>query len=305
PYYIADRSSQQRSLVFRRDQAYDFLRSQIPGRDGLVTIRIRELPRFEKSGHSTCLKDGSVLIEVIPGTFDSLIRMHLVPGTYLTDRRGQVIQSTIRSYDKCCRIKADTMEFIEATEAGLTSELCQDYIREIARITTYMADKLTEPRLEWTISDNELILFDLSFERQPLSLSEGNITILSRGDFQGSVFLMPDISILTSVCSLHTVSVVPDTAFYEARNSATVRDFLNELKRTGGKPVVVAKQPLTELALITDSVSAFIFEEGSLLCHLGIILREKGIPAVFLNRALSVLHNGTKVICLNGELQVL
>ncbi|MBU7016065.1 MAG: hypothetical protein HXS44_01045, partial [Theionarchaea archaeon] len=51
------------------------------------------------------------------------------------------------------------------------------------------------------------------------------------------------------------------------------------LSRTNQKYVFVAQKPFSEFVDILQAADGFIFNEGSMLCHLAILLREKGIPA--------------------------
>jgi rifampicin phosphotransferase len=304
-YLILDRSIEERSMIIKRDELYAFLKLQLPSSDGLITIRIRELPSFDMSGHSTVLEDGKILIEVIPGTFNSLFMMHLVPGIYIIDTSGRIINSVIKSYSRCSRIDSATLQFIEPEESNLTSELSSELISQICTITNKVNKYIKEARLEWTIENNELFLFDFSVEHQPLNLSSNNTTILSKGNFEGTTFLLEDTNKLRSICNIHTISVLPDSDFYKVQNSNEVQELIAVFNRNSDKPVIVAKQPIAELALIAKYARAFIFEEGSILCHLGIILRELGIPAIFMEGALSKLNNNNKILCVDGKISIL
>lgn len=304
-FLILDRSENERSIIIRNDEAYSFLRAQQPSNNGLITIRVRELPCFDMSGHSACLEDGKILIESIPGTFNSIFKMHLVPGNYIIDEDDNIISSKVQLYNKCSRIDTKTLQFVESFEHGLSSELPKNLIKQISWITRIMGKYVNEARLEWTMENGDLFLFDFSVEKQSLSIFENSENILSKGNFQGMVFILNDTSILESICTVHTVSVLPDSNFYETQNSRVVQDLISELKQVSEKPIVVARQPLSELALIANSVTAFIFEEGSVLCHLGIILREMGVPAVFMNEALTKLKDKSQIVCINGNIKIL
>ena len=52
-----------------------------------------------------------------------------------------------------------------------------------------------------------------------------------------------------------------------------------DLSRINNKYVFVAEKPFSEFVDILQVADGFIFNEGSMLCHLAILLREKGIPA--------------------------
>jgi phosphoenolpyruvate-protein kinase (PTS system EI component) len=59
------------------------------------------------------------------------------------------------------------------------------------------------------------------------------------------------------------------------------------------KPIiVVAEYPSIGLASIIQYVHGFVFERCPLLCHLAIILRERGIPAIVVANARSRISTG-------------
>ncbi|ONI89733.1 hypothetical protein ALI22I_14675 [Saccharothrix sp. ALI-22-I] len=65
-------------------------------------------------------------------------------------------------------------------------------------------------------------------------------------------------------------------------------------------PVVVVDRPFAILAVLIGSVAGFVFRgPASMLCHLSIVLREHGVPAVSVpdfeveqGRVLNLLGNG-------------
>jgi phosphoenolpyruvate-protein kinase (PTS system EI component) len=63
----------------------------------------------------------------------------------------------------------------------------------------------------------------------------------------------------------------------------------------------VAEYPKRTLAVLLDDVAGFVFERGSILCHLAIILRERGVPAVILEDAREQLCQATQVYIDNSQ----
>jgi len=304
PYLVIDRSPKQRTIFIKKNDLLHTLKMLTVGEDGLITVRIRELPSFDLSGFSSCLPDGRVLVEAFPGAFTGVYKYDIIPSTYTLDKNGIMIDSTIKSYNKCCKLNNSSLQFTEFYGKGLSAELTKEKLNEIVKMTQIMTEKLKEPRLEWTISDKNLFLVDMSLEHHPLSVLEDDTRILSNGNFQGKAVKFSDISILKSVCSTHTISVVPEPQFFVARDSIKENVMLSNKINANETPVIITKQPVTELALIMDSVAGFIFEEGSLLCHLGIILREAGIPAIFMENALSILDDGANILCIDGKVNI-
>ena len=304
PYLVIDRSAEQRTLFLRKEDLLDVLKSFEPSEDGVLTVRIRELADFQISGFSSCLPDGRILVESFPGAFTGVYKYDVIPSNYILNMKGDILGSNIRNYDKCCRLNETNCKFKEFYEEGLSAEINKDVLDEIVRMSIIMTKELVEPRLEWTFSKNEVFLVDLSLEHQPLTIVDENTRVLSNGNFQGEVVKFPDVSVLKSVCSTHTISVVPEPQFFAARDYIKKSEHMSNIVKANKKVVVVAKQPVTELALIMDSVAGFIFEEGSLLCHLGIILREAHIPAVFLDNALLAIEDGANLMCFDGKVKI-
>lgn len=62
-------------------------------------------------------------------------------------------------------------------------------------------------------------------------------------------------------------------------NEKSVRDIVTELSETGRRYVFLAEKPYSEFVDLLPFADGFIFDEGSMLCHLAVLLREKEIPA--------------------------
>ncbi len=62
-------------------------------------------------------------------------------------------------------------------------------------------------------------------------------------------------------------------------DKASLPDIVEKISKTNQKYVFLAEKPYSEFVDILTFAQGFIFNEGSMLCHLAILLREKGIPA--------------------------
>ena len=73
---------------------------------------------------------------------------------------------------------------------------------------------------------------------------------------------------------------------------------------TGQRPVVVVDRPFAILAVLIGSVAGFVFRrQASMLCHLSILLREHGVPAVAVP-GFDVESGRTLSLPGNGEIRV-
>jgi len=80
----------------------------------------------------------------------------------------------------------------------------------------------------------------------------------------------------------HTVRVVsPGTVKGTLKrvDRTSIPDVVSTLSETNQKYVFLAEKPYSEFVDLLKFAKGFIFNEGSMLCHLAIVLREKGIPA--------------------------
>ncbi len=302
---VVDRADDKRTIFVDRNDLYKFLINQNEyNNDKIITVKLRELPEYSDktfSGFSTMIGNDQILIEFIPGAFSGIYKYHIVPSYMVVDMHGNIISYNLNYFSEVCVFDNKHLEFVRKDIPKIKPELSDFIINEVIRISKSMADRFKEPRLEWTISNNKIILCDLSFEKKPFFIEDNNMNKLSNGDIIGTVFKLEDLNVLIDLCELHTVSVVPEEQFYRTQMRSSIKEIVNSFK-IYENPIIVCKQPITELALIMDDVKGFIFEEGSFLCHLGIMLREKNIPAIFMNQALNKLENGKDIMFVDGRL---
>lgn len=303
-FIILDRSVTRRTIFVPHDELLFYLKNEKEYKNDFVTVRLRELPKFEISGFSSFVDDKKLLIEYVPGAFSGIYEYELVPSQYLVDSNNNVLQKKIHTYEERCEFDSADKKFLLRSSRETAIELKGKHISEIRRITKIMSEKYGEPRIEWTIIGEKVVLFDISIERNPICNVGAEHRVLSNGDFEGKVFKVGDIKKIKSICDVHTISVDFEQSYYEAKETELVKNYIDEIKAIGNKVVVVAKQPRTELALLKDNVAAFVFEEGSVLCHLGIILRESGIPAIFVENACGILNNRDEVCFMDNEMRI-
>jgi phosphoenolpyruvate-protein kinase (PTS system EI component) len=70
------------------------------------------------------------------------------------------------------------------------------------------------------------------------------------------------------------------------------------LEAMDGPAIVIASHPYAVLSTLIGHVAGFIFEHGSALCHLGILLREARVPA-----AVAAVPPVGRVLVVDGEIQ--
>jgi rifampicin phosphotransferase len=134
-------------------------------------------------------------------------------------------------------------------------------------------------QVEWVVASGQLYPIDFSPLKAQASLQIGGTgVILSRGYAEGPTLVIrasEELNILSvaPVVSLNEVPMAEDLG-------PTFSSLLASIKALQQPPIIVAARPYAALAALIPHAAGFVFERGSLLCHLAILLRERGLPAV-------------------------
>lgn len=146
--------------------------------------------------------------------------------------------------------------------------------------TTREHARLLHPRaaLEWVVSDGTLYFVDYSAPAsQAASPGLADTRLLSPGRARGRVQQLDIDDILTESSIAPIISIAQPVP---AEQEAVLLQQLQERLALTGEPVIVAvARPIAVLSMLIGLVAGFLFEEGALLSHLGILLREAGVPA--------------------------
>ena len=119
-------------------------------------------------------------------------------------------------------------------------------------------------------------------------------TLISVGVRPGTVVDLRDHDDL-----LERLSVGPAVSINKSSDvadSSLLGRLHERIAESGDRPVVRATYPYAVLSVILDEVGAFIFDRGSALCHLAILLREARVPAVVTDA-----ETTPQVTIINGE----
>lgn len=198
-------------------------------------------------------------------------------------------------------VAADGSVYVEASEEGLlalnrgfgvahpitadalTALVGSEQARALANTTSEHARRL-HPRaaLEWVVDEGRLFFVDYSAPAaEPLSPGgAGALTgarVLSAGVASGRVQHLSIDEILTESSIAPIISIAQPVS---AENEALLLSQLHQRLSLDGTSVILAvSRPIAVLSMLIGAVDGFLFEEGALLCHLGILLREAGVPA--------------------------
>ncbi|MEO9237629.1 MAG: PEP/pyruvate-binding domain-containing protein, partial [Jatrophihabitantaceae bacterium] len=247
---VVDASPTERQYIIERAELADTIGS-ITTPDTEAAFLCREYIKGEVAVLSTVAADGSVYVEA---SDEGLLALN-------------------RGFGSAQPISADRLR---AMVGDQQAQALADTTREHAR--------RLHPRaiLEWVISGSTLFFVDYSAPAgstqqagEPARLSSSRV--LSAGLASGRVQHLGIDEVLTESSIAPIISIAqPVSAGDEAALLGQLHD---RLRLDGGKVIVAAARPIAVLSMLIGLVDGFLFEEGALLSHLGILLRESGVPA--------------------------
>lgn len=152
--------------------------------------------------------------------------------------------------------------------------------RVVAQVTAAAQARFGQIQLEWVRSGDRLYLIDFSPVTDSVSTSAmaSGGTVISMGSASGPVLTVNDADGIVDVSIGPAISL---TGIADAEHvSVSLEPLMAALAQFSEPPIVVASRPYAALAPLLPHVAGFIFERGSLLCHLAILLRERRLPAI-------------------------
>ena len=280
-------------IVIDKNKIIYFLKSYDKAGNRIVSIR--EIPINQISMISTCIENEKVYIEVIDGIMKGLKTGELEPSKYIVENGNVKVKEEIHN-KKCYQIHFPDGEI----------SLKDNYVEKYYGIDSYlvMIEKYTKKikkhsqvgAIEWWICDNKLFATDISLDLSYINVIKGNdeCKYLSQGSIEGIAIFLSDTQIqqMGDIAYGQGISVdyyddsIENFKFYES-----IKRKLTECKSCG-KIVLCVKRPMIGIVPFLDCVDGLIFEEASVLCHLSVVLREKGIPALAIGEKYNDIKEG-------------
>ena len=251
PDVIIDLNDQLRQIIVPAPTMIAELVRLMPDRDRIYTFVVRDFVR------------GEIGLITEPASDDAIIA-EWTPEGLLSINRGTAATSFVR-------IGQAGVETGDAPplSAGQTERL---------RTGTLAAQASLGPiRIEWVAEGGALYPMDFS-EIGTASHIPVDGEVISHGYSEG-----PSIS-LDADTTLHALSIAPSISLTSIPDAAQLGTsfgaIFDRVAGQGEKPIVVIDRPYAVLAALLPHVSGFIFERASMLCHLAILIREHGLPAM-------------------------
>ena len=192
-----------------------------------------------------------------------------------------------------------------AVQVPVTGRQLLPHLKQIVSFTKTMNDQFGDVGVEWALCDGSAVFLDYSPLGPSTHVTAHSATVISDGTACGPVLTIADSIMLTRVSIGPAVSVAtadgPAAADY-------LSDLLRQVRMSPEPPIVRASRPYAALSILIGSVAGFVFEQGSVLSHLAILLREAKVPAVFgpdvtrvPDGAYAVLSSGTFTVAVPDE----
>jgi len=145
-------------------------------------------------------------------------------------------------------------------------------------VTAKAIHVLGDIQIEWVFYDGHFYALDYSIVTDSNVFLSDSGRVMSQGYARGQVFVMQSNAKLESFSIAPSMSLteIPDAEVY----GELFKSLIKEIESLSAPPILFSKRPYAALASLLPYVAGFVFEKGPLLCHLGVLLREKQLPAI-------------------------
>lgn len=177
------------------------------------------------------------------------------------------------------------------TSAGDIEPLDPTHLPTIRQVTAALKAAYGDLTVEWTLADGQLYFVDYSTAHAGPDTLGGSDRVISHGQGTGPLLTLrshddDQLARLSLGAAISVTTGTGDGYDWAAR-------LIREATGLPRPPIIVARRPYAALSVLIGHVAGFLFEDGATLCHLGILLREAGVPALI---AASVPAAGTATI---------
>lgn len=244
---------------------------------------VTEIYKAEKSGIAHIV-DGRLVVEVAYGSY---VPKGIVPTSlYVSLADGSIERSQ--------GVLQATGVFIESgvpvtREVNTVTTLDESQLRDIWHLTAAVAASYPDVSVEFgVLGSGEPYLIDIIPDMAPVNIDD--VRVMSPGVITGRILLVDSEAFLTKSLDAH---------FHSERSGESA---------SAEAVVVVAPTPFLALEeYLTEHGSSgigFVFEAGSLLGHLAIILREHQVPAIVVPEIRSLV-SGSELVTIDSSAETL
>jgi rifampicin phosphotransferase len=151
------------------------------------------------------------------------------------------------------------------------------HLAQLAAFTRVMQSRYGPVSVEWVLDGDRMVFLDYSL----LGAAHAQVThagdVISAGTARGPVLNVPDGEFLRRLSIGPAVSIGGPADFGD---HDCLTELLARVRDSPEPPIIRASRPYAALSVLIGSVAGFVFDQGSVLSHLAILLREAKVPAV-------------------------
>lgn len=184
-----------------------------------------------------------------------------------------------------------------ATGGGISGDLgpLLPHIAELSRFTDVMYERYGDCTLEWVWAHSELFFVDYSvLGSDPVVVTASGAVVVSAGVARGRLMRLTEDDLLARLSTGPAVSIEKSD---DVSHHKGLAEIVERVTSAPEPPVIHASRPYAVLSVLIGHVAGFVFDQGSVLGHLPILLREAGVPAVsasgFTGEGEIVINDGT------------
>lgn len=242
------------------------------------TFLLKELQETASTGVAVRLPNGGVRIEVIHGHF--ITKGHESPRSYILSVDGAVVEKSTGSQSTAVMIVGGKPVEMRVTVPVMLSDA---QIAEIRRAVMTLHSHYPEAGIEFGFTPvGDFFLVDLYRGKSVVPPSRDGV--ISEGRVTGIVRRIE----------------TPENAIQES-----IERHVNSRRGPSGRrndapTIIVVSRPFHLLdTMIFDAAPdtlGFIFDGGALLCHLAVVMRERGVPGLIREGATREFSDGDRVV---------
>jgi len=288
------------------DNLKELLRARAMQGQRYTCAHIGENIPAEISGYATLTKDSDIFIEYVPGGIRSLKNGAVLPTALLLkkDRKTTYIQSPF--YEKIVLTSMETYRYEEINYNKKAPELSPNEIEQLYGYCAHIFEKIPNSSLEWYIYDGRLYAKDISFGHDETAFEMLASDVISKGTVSGKVVEIKDLKKLEELAHEYSPSLIShtDNDFKIARDPF-IRELIQEIDGIEANVIIKAAYPALGLLPLLDHIEGMIFGSASFLCHVGIALRNKRIPALVNKEAYEGIKHLDEIILSENGIKIL
>lgn len=242
-------------------------------------VSLREHP-LNKYAVLSYVSGSNIVLEVAKGKVRWINVGDITPTKYILNQQNEVIEENIKKHYEYV-FDFSKMAFDKCNILSET-KLSKKLLSRISSYTRLLDSRFKGNIFEWWVVDEEQFYCSDMTEVED-NAKIWNINSISPGYVDGVIVKLDNIpaNLLKEINTKSKISI-HDSNKYRINNKF-LRDFYKKIKKykkINQKIILLCEKPYLFITPLIREVDGIVFKEASKLCHLSIIIREMGIPAI-------------------------